>query len=53
MNRFHIPGGIIELVAGSLLLDGELTVSGGHGSNCAGGGAGGSVHVDVRVPLNP
>lgn len=41
-------GGVIELLADSLMMDGELRVSGGNSEGPrGGGGAGGSVYIQV------
>lgn len=43
-------GGVIELIANSLLMDGELRVSGGDSEGPrGGGGAGGSVYIQVKL----
>jgi len=48
-----VAGGVIELSADSLLFDGELRANGGDSQGPrGGGGAGGSVYIQVRVEQN-
>ncbi|KAH3880042.1 hypothetical protein DPMN_003954 [Dreissena polymorpha] len=50
---YMLLGGVVELLADSLMLDGELHVSGGDAAGPrGGGGGGGSVYIKVCGPCN-
>jgi len=42
-------GGLVKVIAQTLVLDGEIWANGGQGSSYTGGGSGGSVWLDVGV----